>query len=176
MAFLFKSKKHQERATAGGRDGSIGSQGSIQSPDARARVVRDEKANVHRATPTGSLNSLDNDGSNASPDQTFAPGSLRRAQTGDPTPQTANDMQPQVSNPWDERFTVELCCAPCHCCTTSLNQPLLLTTPCYTDAHRSCPNKSQLFAISLVATQIKLHIPSSRALPSLWRCRERNSL
>lgn len=82
---------------AGGRDGSIGSQGSMQSPDARARVVRDEKGNAHRATPTGSLNSLENDGSNASPDQSFAPGSLRRAQTGDPAPQTANDMQTQVS-------------------------------------------------------------------------------
>lgn len=105
MAFLFKSKKHQERALAGGRDGSIGSQGSIQSPDARARVVRDEKVSTHRATPTGSLNSLDNDGSNASPDQSFGPGALRRAQTGEPSPQAASDMQLQVS---DEQSTIGL--------------------------------------------------------------------
>lgn len=97
MAFLFKSKKHQERALAGGREGLNGSQGSMQSPDARARVVRDEKTSTHRSTPTGSLNSIDNDGSNPSPDQSFTPGTLRRAQTGDPAPtQTANDMQPQV--------------------------------------------------------------------------------
>lgn len=117
MAFLFKSKKHQERALAGGRDGSIGSQGSMQSPDARARVVRDEKANTHRSTPTGSLNSLDNDGSNASPDQAFGPGPLRRAATGDPAPQTANDMPPQVSKQCEFRGRV-LLRTTCGCATS----------------------------------------------------------
>lgn len=101
MAFLFKSKKHQERALAGSRDareGSLnGSQGSMQSPDARARVAREEKTNTHRSTPTGSLNSIDNDAMNASPDNGFnAAGPLRRAQAGDPMAQSA-DMPPQVS-------------------------------------------------------------------------------
>ncbi|CAM1502107.1 Fc.00g040910.m01.CDS01 [Cosmosporella sp. VM-42] len=68
MAFLFKSKKHQERAMAGREgSGSQGSQGSIQSANAR---TAEKNALQHRATPTGSLNSLDNDGSTTgSPDQ-----------------------------------------------------------------------------------------------------------
>lgn len=97
MAFLFKSKKHQEKALSdrGARDGSLnGSQGSMQSPDARARVAREEK--THRATPTGSLNSIDNDLGHGSPDDGFrAGGPLRRAQTGDIVPQSA-DGQSQV--------------------------------------------------------------------------------
>ncbi|ROV93237.1 hypothetical protein VPNG_09540 [Cytospora leucostoma] len=113
MAFLFKSKKTHERSVGGSRDGTNGSQGSMQSPDSRARVVREEKGATHRATPTGSLTSLENDGSNASPDQPFNPGPLRRAPTGDPPPQGANDMQPQFRNgppppnsslyPWSQR-------------------------------------------------------------------------
>lgn len=81
------------------REGSLnGSQGSMQSPDARARVAREDKTNTHRSTPTGSLNSIDNDAMNASPDNGFsAGGPLRRAQTGDPTPQSV-DMPPQVSH------------------------------------------------------------------------------
>lgn len=97
MAFLFKSKKHQDRALAGGRDGPNSSQGSVQSPDARSRVVREEKGPTHRSTPTGSLNSIDNDASNASPDQGFNPGPPRRAQTGDPPAQAPPDTQQQVS-------------------------------------------------------------------------------
>lgn len=97
MAFLFKSKKHQDRALAGGREGMNGSQGSMNSPDARARVTRDEKGGVmHRSTPTGSVNSIDNEGSNASPDQ-FSHGPLRRAQTGDPPSTASSDVPPQVS-------------------------------------------------------------------------------
>ncbi|KAK7739016.1 Negative regulator of mitotic exit [Cytospora paraplurivora] len=113
MAFLFKSKKTHERSVGGSRDGTNGSQGSMQSPDSRARVVREEKGATHRATPTGSLTSLENDGSNASPDQPFNPGPLRRAPTGDPPPQGPNDMQPQLRNgppppnsslyPWSQR-------------------------------------------------------------------------
>lgn len=65
MAFLFKSKKHQERAL-GGRDGHSGSQSSIQSNSARNA---DKNALQHRATPTGSLNSLENESTTGSPDQ-----------------------------------------------------------------------------------------------------------
>lgn len=97
MAFLFKSKKHQDRAVAGGREGANGSQGSMNSPDARARVARDEKGGaMHRSTPTGSVNSIDNEGSNASPDQ-FSHAPLRRAQTGDPPSSGSSDIPPQVS-------------------------------------------------------------------------------
>ena len=60
MAFLFKSKKGQDRALSSrdGNSGSQGSQGSIQSTG--GRVVRDEKGQLgHRGTPTGSVNSID---------------------------------------------------------------------------------------------------------------------
>lgn len=63
MAFLFKSKKNHDRGP-GSRDGIPGSASSTQSATAR---VRDEKGS--RSTPTGSLNSLDNDGSVGSPEQ-----------------------------------------------------------------------------------------------------------
>ncbi|KAM7205332.1 hypothetical protein V8F33_001163 [Rhypophila sp. PSN 637] len=62
MAFLFKSKKNQDRSLAS-RDGPPGS-----GPTAASRI-RDEKGS--RSTPTGSLNSLDNDGSAGSPDQGY---------------------------------------------------------------------------------------------------------
>ncbi|KAK8088767.1 kelch domain-containing protein [Apiospora hydei] len=57
MAFLFKSKKSQDRAVQS-RDGPP-SASSLQS--AAGRVAKDEKA--ARSTPTGSLNSIDNDNS-----------------------------------------------------------------------------------------------------------------
>ncbi|KAK4192467.1 putative Tip elongation aberrant protein 1 [Podospora australis] len=63
MAFLFKSKKNHDRGL-GSRDGSQGSQSGMGGAAAR---VRDEKGS--RSTPTGSLNSLDIDGSAGSPDQ-----------------------------------------------------------------------------------------------------------
>lgn len=69
----------------------------MQSPDARSRVVREEKGPTHRSTPTGSLNSIDNDVNNASPDQGFNPGPPRRAQTGEPPAQAPPDAQQQVS-------------------------------------------------------------------------------
>ncbi|KAI8153893.1 hypothetical protein K4K49_002320 [Colletotrichum sp. SAR 10_70] len=63
MAFLFKSKKNQDRALAS-RDvnsGGGGSQSSIQS--ASARIAREEKNATQRSTPTGSVGSIDHDGS-----------------------------------------------------------------------------------------------------------------
>jgi hypothetical protein len=66
MAFLFKSsKKNQDRALAA-RDGNTGSQSSAQSAAGRMS----EKGSAHqRGTPTGSLNSLDNDGTPDSPNR-----------------------------------------------------------------------------------------------------------
>lgn len=85
MAFLFKSKKHQDR-TVTSRDGSSGSQGSIQNAPGRA-VAKDDKAALQRATPTGSLHSIDNDASTASPDH--AQSHVRRAGSVD-TPPTSD--------------------------------------------------------------------------------------
>ncbi|KEY68688.1 hypothetical protein S7711_00562 [Stachybotrys chartarum IBT 7711] len=108
MAFLFKSKKAQDRSLSS-RDGTSGSQGSIQS--ATARIARDEK---HRATPTGSLHSLENDGSAGSPDQGL--GRRRGGSIDQVPPQTQNQVSdlpfrnaPPVSNPnaslfpWSQR-------------------------------------------------------------------------
>ncbi|KAK4200592.1 putative Tip elongation aberrant protein 1 [Triangularia verruculosa] len=86
MAFLFKSKKSHDRSLAS-RDGSQGSGSGMGGAAAR---VRDEKGS--RSTPTGSLTSLDVDGSVGSPDQAYA---RQRGQSLDqqqPTP-------PQLQQP-----------------------------------------------------------------------------
>ncbi|KAH7176561.1 hypothetical protein EDB81DRAFT_897866 [Dactylonectria macrodidyma] len=108
MAFLFKSKKHPERSLAS-RDAhsNSGSQGSIQSATSR---VAEKNALQHRATPTGSLNSIENDASTGSPEQ----GHTRRAGSADQTAQQPqsdlpfrNAAQPNGSNaslyPWSQR-------------------------------------------------------------------------
>ncbi|KAK6225011.1 kelch domain-containing protein [Colletotrichum tabaci] len=91
MAFLFKSKKNQDRALAS-RDGNSGggSQGSIQSQ--RERIAREEKSGTQRSTPTGSLNSIDRDGSAGagSPDQGYG---RQRGTSLDQVP-----SQPQTSD------------------------------------------------------------------------------
>ncbi|EHK44365.1 hypothetical protein TRIATDRAFT_293611 [Trichoderma atroviride IMI 206040] len=109
MAFLFKSKKHQDRTTTS-RDGSSGSQGSIQNAPGRVVARDDKNTALQRATPTGSLHSIDNDTSTSSPDQ-GGPGHARRAGSVD-TPQTSDlpfRNTPPVSNsnaslyPWSQR-------------------------------------------------------------------------
>lgn len=79
MAFLFKSKKSQDRALSS-RDGNSGSQGSIQSTS--SRIARDEKNAAQRATPTGSLNSVDEVAA-GSPEQVRRGGSLEQVQPSD---------------------------------------------------------------------------------------------
>ncbi|KAH6854906.1 hypothetical protein B0I37DRAFT_42407 [Chaetomium sp. MPI-CAGE-AT-0009] len=88
MAFLFKSKKHQDRGPTS-RDGQQGSGSSAGSAAARVRV---EKGS--RSTPTGSLHSLDNDGSMGSPEQ-FA---RQRGQSLDQQPQASPQSQQQHPN------------------------------------------------------------------------------
>ncbi|KAK2048686.1 kelch domain-containing protein [Colletotrichum somersetense] len=91
MAFLFKSKKNQDRALAS-RDGNSGggSQGSIQSQ--RDRIAREEKNGTQRSTPTGSLHSIDRDGSAGagSPDQGY--GRQRGASLDQATSQPPSDL------------------------------------------------------------------------------------
>lgn len=82
MAFLFKSKKSQDRAFAS-RDGNTASQNA--SPGPGTRLPRDEKSALQqRSTPTGSLTSLDKDGSDASPGR----GHGRRGGSADTTQQS----------------------------------------------------------------------------------------
>ncbi|KAF4589558.1 Kelch-type beta propeller [Ophiocordyceps camponoti-floridani] len=105
MAFLFKSKKSQDRALSS-RDGNSSSQSSI--PPVSSRIPRDEKnAVAQRGTPTGSLNSGDNDVSAASPDH----GHTRRGGSVDTTQQSdlplRNGPPPTNPNaslyPWSQR-------------------------------------------------------------------------
>ncbi|KAI2466774.1 hypothetical protein F4781DRAFT_339400 [Annulohypoxylon bovei var. microspora] len=72
MAFLFKSKKNQER-NVNSRDGPPGSSPQVQG--AAGRIAREEKTS--RSTPTGSLNSFDE--GTPSPD-TAEKYAVRRAQ------------------------------------------------------------------------------------------------
>ncbi|KAI5867587.1 hypothetical protein GGS23DRAFT_184620 [Durotheca rogersii] len=105
MAFLFKSKKNQDRNVQT-RDGPPGPPAQIQG--AAGRIAREEKN--HRSTPTGSVNSLD-EGSPSPDAEKYA---TRRAQ--DPSqqsqPQQTSDLPfrngpPQNVNaslyPWSQR-------------------------------------------------------------------------
>ncbi|KAI1466509.1 uncharacterized protein F4812DRAFT_81274 [Daldinia caldariorum] len=83
MAFLFKSKKNQDRNVQS-REGAPGSSPPVQSP--ASRIAREEKHS--RSTPTGSLNSFDEN--TPSPD---AEKYVRRGQ--DPSQQMQQPQQPQ---------------------------------------------------------------------------------
>ncbi|KAF6835912.1 kelch domain-containing protein [Colletotrichum plurivorum] len=99
MAFLFKSKKSQDRALANrdGNSGGGGSQGSIQS--ASARIAREEKNSTQRSTPTGSLHSIDHDGSAGagSPDQGY--GRQRGLSVDQPSSQPSSSDLPLRNGP-----------------------------------------------------------------------------
>ncbi|CAK7231952.1 Negative regulator of mitotic exit [Sporothrix bragantina] len=114
MAFLFKSKKNQDREkdrVLSSRDGPppTGSQQSSITSTTASRLARDEKSFQQRSTPTGSLNSLENDGT-TSPDQS----SYGRRPEQNPS-QQSNDLQyrngpgPTLGNPnmslypWSQR-------------------------------------------------------------------------
>ncbi|SPJ83648.1 related to cell polarity protein tea1p [Fusarium torulosum] len=123
MAFLFKSKKHPERSQPASRDAGSGSQGSIQSAGAGTRVAEKNAVQQrgtptgHRATPTGSLNSIEHESSNASPDNAPVQGHVhghgRRGGSADQPIQQPSDVAvrnaPPVSGPnaslypWSQR-------------------------------------------------------------------------
>ncbi|EFX02401.1 cell polarity protein [Grosmannia clavigera kw1407] len=97
MAFLFKSKKHQDREkdrvltsregpTSGSQQSSVASIG--------ARIAKDEKP-FQRSTPNGSLNSLDNDAT-GSPDRAV---NNRRPPVAEQTPLTAAPAAAQGQPP-----------------------------------------------------------------------------
>ena len=97
MAFLFKSKKGQDRALAS-RDGHSGSQSSIQSGGVRAGSL-DKNPSQARATPTGSMTSTENDGTNGgSPEQ----GHQRGTSTDQSQPQS--DLQVRLFSSRDVNF------------------------------------------------------------------------
>lgn len=95
MAFLFKSKKNQDRALVS-RDGPPSSGSSMQSAAAR---VKEEKGS--RSTPTGSLHSIDNEGSMGSPEQSYSRQrgqSLEQSQQSPSQAQQAQQAQQQQSD------------------------------------------------------------------------------
>lgn len=105
MAFLFKSKKHQDREkdrvltsregpTSGSQQSSITSIG--------ARIAKDEKT-VQRSTPNGSLNSLDIDAT-GSPDRA----AYARRPPIDQTPATA----PAPQGPPPPSSDLQVCKGP----------------------------------------------------------------
>ncbi|KAI1494588.1 hypothetical protein F5X96DRAFT_665681 [Biscogniauxia mediterranea] len=89
MAFLFKSKKNQERGPQS-RDGPPAPANPVQGP--AARVVREERSAGARSTPTGSLNSLDE----GSPSQDMDKYAARR---GPPEQVQSSQPQQQPSQP-----------------------------------------------------------------------------
>lgn len=131
----------------------------MQSPDARSRVVREEKGPTHRSTPTGSLNSIDNDASNASPDQGFNPGPPRRAQTGDPPAQAPPDTQQQVSIDAPQVVARE----PRPQASLFLKANLSAIVSKW-----SLSTKPELVAIPVVATKTELYLVPPWALSPLW--------
>ncbi|KAL2129625.1 hypothetical protein VTI74DRAFT_7525 [Chaetomium olivicolor] len=94
MAFLFKSKKHHDR----GLTSREGPQGHGSAMGNHAARVRDEKGS--RSTPTGSLNSVDNDGSMGSPEQ-YA---RQRGQSLDQQQQTVPQGSQQQQHPNEPPF------------------------------------------------------------------------
>ncbi|KAL2263424.1 hypothetical protein VTK26DRAFT_6885 [Humicola hyalothermophila] len=95
MAFLFKSKKHQDR-TLSSRDVPQGPGPAMGGAAAR---MREEKGS--RSTPTGSLHSLDNDGSMGSPDQAYA---RQRGQSLEQTQQSPSQLQHREQQPGEPPF------------------------------------------------------------------------
>lgn len=74
MAFLFKSKKNQDRAHTAKENGVASSQGSLQS--ANGRSLKEKEGAVQNTTPGSSVNnSLNSLGGTPSPEQTI----VRRA-------------------------------------------------------------------------------------------------
>ena len=93
MSFFFKAKKNQDRALAS-RDGAPpGSANSLQGAPSARGSARDDKSSLQRSTPTGSLTSLDIEGSAGSPDQ----GYIRRGPSVD-QPQQASDLPVSFTN------------------------------------------------------------------------------
>ncbi|KAI0152990.1 hypothetical protein GGR57DRAFT_503123 [Xylariaceae sp. FL1272] len=98
MAFLFKSKKNQDRNTSsrdGPRDGPPVS-GGMQSP--AGRITRDEKHGA-RSTPTGSLNSFDDGGSPNDVERYAVRRAAQQEQAQQPPAQQSQSDLPFRNNP-----------------------------------------------------------------------------
>ena len=149
MAFLFKSKKSQDRALSS-RDGNS----SSHVTSASVRLARDEKNVAQRATPTGSLNSMDELG-NGSPDQIRRGGSLDQMQSSDlPVSRLgqAEDAPSLVMQPY------------------MLSDSYLILVA----SQRATFIKPKCFTLPLVATAANVHAIQPHSVPKIWRCRQRN--
>lgn len=154
MAFLFKSKKNQDRSLAS-RDGPPSSGSS--APGVASRI-RDEKGS--RSTPTGSLNSLDNDGSAGSPDQGYGRQrgqSLEQQQT---PPQSQSSQQPSD-------LPVRLTPLPLSRAGLRLSPATdrKSATVSQRRTTRAADDEPERFSLSVVATKINVHVLTTKPVP-----------
>lgn len=97
MAFLFKSKKNQDRALSS-RDGNAPPPTAMAGANARMQAANEK----HRATPTGSVNSIENDAV-TSPDRQVTSAHGRRG--------GSIDNKNALGNPTADA-AVRICCFP----------------------------------------------------------------
>lgn len=149
MAFLFKSKKNQDRALSS-RDGNAPPPTAMSG--ANARMQRDEK---HRATPTGSMHSIENDGV-ASPDRQVNSAHSRRGGSVD------NNSNSALANPATDVVVSIL--VPCD----HMAIPLTARFPSAA-SQRSSGFQPKRLIIPLVATPIDIHLRTSQPVSTIWR-------
>jgi hypothetical protein len=181
MAFLFKSKKNQERAI-NGRESTPGSQSSIQGAPGR---IRDEKGSFQRSTPTGSLNSLDNEGSVGSPEQAYgrprgpstdqtqsqASPQLQQVQQPQQQQQQQQQQPQQPQQPSDLPVCSQLTTPPCYLSVPDLWCASLMLTgnPCLVSKPIADGYQSQFLPLSMVSATLHLYLVPSESIPSIWR-------
>ena len=162
MSFLFKSKKSQDRALAS-RDGNTGSQGSVHS--ASGRGPRDEKG--ARSTPTGSLNSLENDGMPGSPDR----GHGRRGGSIDQTQQAQSQTQLQQPQAQSDLPVSDRNSSRAHL-GRRLHQAELANHRILVAQWTSAAEHEQRLPLPLVSAKTHIYIITSEPVPAIWRRRQ----
>ncbi len=169
MAFLFKSKKNHDRALQS-REGPPGSQTSLQG--ASARVARNDKGSLERSTPTGSLNSVDNDGSLGSPDQPYG---RQRGQSVDQQQQQPQQAQPPLQ-PSAQQPAGDLPVSSVLCRTARMRVASGEIDFGDLASKRTCSSittlQPQCRPVSLVAKEVDLYFVPSKPLSALWRRRQ----
>ena len=174
MAFLFKSKKNQDRALHS-REGPPGSQTSLQG--ASARVARNEKGSLERSTPTGSVNSVDNDGSMGSPDHGFG---RQRGQSVDQQQQSSQSQPPLQQQP-AQQSTGDLPVSSDFPLGQLRRRMFVMDAVELTLAYLVASKRTrgsiaalepQCRPVSLVATKVNVHVVASEPFPAVWRRRQ----
>ncbi len=147
MAFLFKSKKNQDRALSS-RDGNAPPPTAMAGANAR---MQNEK---HRATPTGSLNSIENDAVTTPERQVTSAHSRRGGSV---------DNNNALGNPASDAAVSQITSSPLTAYpgpwqspTDNANAPILLSA-----SQPSPRRKPKRLSLPVVATPNKLHYAES---------------